>query len=259
MNVPMKRLLQRLFPPRPADPHEPPKVSLGTCGNYCISLESQPERLEDSRRQLSRHGIDVEWFPAILSSEVQEKITRKEPVAGSADGCLQSHLELYRHLAAIHPAAKGSSRPYVAVFEDDIIPLDAFVNFGDYLARVPDDWDYISLGGSFHQTPPKILDESVIRLTCAFNLHAQLIRVDFLPRLIEHIESRAFEVDVLTANMQKQGIGNWYGFTSDLFWQHARGGFFNVSLWDHQLGLYHFAKDNGVVDRFLIRGLLHLP
>jgi GR25 family glycosyltransferase involved in LPS biosynthesis len=255
----MKSLFQRLFSPRSADPHESPKVSLGTCGNYCISLESQPERLGDSRRQLSRHGIDVEWFPAILSTQVQEKITRKEPVATSADGCLQSHLELYRHILATQPAAQGSSRPYVAVFEDDIVPLDTFAKLGDYLAQVPDDWDFISLGGSFHQTPPVILDESVIRLTCAFNLHAQLIRVDFLPRLIKQLETRAFEVDVLTATMQQQGVGNWYGFTSDLVWQHARGGFFSVSLWEHQLGLYHFVKAHGVIDRFLIKNLLQRP
>jgi hypothetical protein len=255
----MRKLIQRLFPNRQADPHGPPRVMQGTCGNYCISLESQPERLEESRRQLARYGIVVEHFRAVLSENVPDKITRKEPVAHSSDGCLQSHLDLYKHLAAIHPAAKGSHRPYVAVFEDDILLLDQFGQLDDYLSRVPIDWDYISLGGNFHQTQPEILNNSIIRLTCAFNFHAQLIRVDFLPRLIERLETRAFEVDVMTATMQEQGIGNWYGFTSDLVWQHARSAHYCVSLWEHQLGLFQFAKSNGVVDRFLIKNLLHLP
>lgn len=254
----MKKLFQRLFAPRNNDHGLPPKVSLGTCGNYCISLNSQPERLEETRRQLVRHGIDVEHFPAVLSVDVPSGITRKDPVSSSANGCLQSHLDLYKHLAAIHPAAKGSHRPYVAVFEDDILLLDQFSQLADYLARVPDDWDYISLGGSFHQTPPEILNDAVIRLTCAFNSYAELIRVDFLPRLIERLETRAFENDVMTATMQQQGIGNWYGFTSDLVWQHARSAHYCVSLWEHQLGLFHFAKSNGIVDRFLIKNLLHL-
>lgn len=256
----MRKFIQRLLSPRHEEPHvAPPKVSLGTCGNYCISLPSQPERMEESRWQLSRYGISVEHFPGILSADVPQKITRKEPMAASSDGCLQSHISLYKRLIDIHPAALGSQRPYVAVFEDDILLLPGFEELEDYLAQLPDDWDFVSLGGSFHQVPPDIINDSIIRLKQSFNLQAQLIRVDFLPRLIERLETRAFEVDVMTATMQEQGIGAWYGFTRDFVWQHARSAFYCVSLWEHQLGLFHFAKANGIVDRFLIKNLLRLP
>jgi hypothetical protein len=255
----MKSWFKRLFQARQADPHAPPKVLAGTCGNYCLSLPSQPERLEETRRQLARYGIELEHFPGVPSAEVSARISRKDGCPEGAHGALQAFINLFRHIAATHPATKGSDRPYVAVFEDDVIPLENFGEIDAYLALVPDEWDHISLGGNFHHKPPEILSDHLIRPNAAFNLHAQLIRVDFLPKLIERIEIRDFEVDVITATMQEQRIGNWYGFTSDFIWQHARTSFFCVSLWEHQLGLFHFAKGNGVVDRFLIKGLLRRP
>jgi GR25 family glycosyltransferase involved in LPS biosynthesis len=255
----MKKLIQRLFPTVQADPAVPPRVMAGSSGNYCISLNSQAQRLLETRAQLDRYGIKVEHFPGIPSAEVSEKITRIDGVPERAHGTLQAYLNLFNHLVATQPAAKGTVRPYVAVFEDDIILLDTFSQLDDCLAWVPDDWDFISLGGNFHQTHPEILDHSIIRIICAFNLHAQLIRIDFLPRLIAHLSTRAFEVDVITSAMQQQRIGNWYGFTHDFVWQHARSAYYCVSLWEHQLGLYHFAKANGIIDHFLIKGLLRLP
>jgi hypothetical protein len=255
----MKKFIHRLFPSHQADPAVPPHVLAGSSGNYCISLKSQPQRLLETRSQLARYGIKVEHFPGIPSAEVSEKITRKDGVPERAHGTLQAYINLYKHLVATQPSAKGAERPYVAVFEDDIILLDPFGQLDACLARVPDDWDFISLGGNFHQTHPEILDHSVTRMTCAFNLHAQLIRIDFLPRLIAHLTTRAFEVDVITSGMQQQRIGNWYGFTRDFVWQHARGAYFCVTLWEHQLGLFHFAKGHGIIDRFLIKGLLRLP
>lgn len=256
----VKRMFQRLFGTGKEPTHDiPPTVSLGTCGNYCISLASQPERLIETRAQLARYGIEVEHFPGIPSAEAEKRITRKDGVPEGAHGAMQAFINLFKHIVASHPPAQGSDRPYVAVFEDDILPLDNFGGIAAHLARVPGDWDFISLGGNFHQTQPEILNDSVTRLTCAFNLHAQLIRVDFLPGLIERLERREYEVDVMTATMQEQRLGNWYGFTSDFVWQHARNAFFCISLWEHQLGLFHFAKANGVVDRFLIKNLLRRP
>ena len=255
----MRRLIQSLFPTRRTDPFAPPRVLAGTFENYCISLPSQPERLEESRRQLARYGVELKRAEGVPSAEVRNRITREDGAPEGAHGSLQAFLNLFRHILETRPAARGSERPYVAIFEDDIVLLENFGKIDAYLARVPEDWDFVSLGGSFHQTPPEILNEFIIRHRCSFNLHAQLIRIDFLPRLIERLETRAFEVDVMTATMQEQGVGNWYGFTSDFVWQHARSAFYSVSLWEHQLGLYHFAKANGVVDRFLIKNVLQLP
>ena len=255
----MKKLIQRLFSARLTDPEVPPRVLAGTCGNYCISLPSQPERLRESRAQLSRYGIKIKHFAGIPSKDVPNKITRKDGAPPGSHGSLQAFISLFKNIVASHPASDGTQRPYVAVFEDDIILLSNFGDIDSYIGQLPDDWDYVSLGGNFHNSPPEILNDHLIRLTCAFNLHAQLIRVDFLPRLIERLETRAFEADVMTATMQEQGIGNWYGFTSDFVWQHARSAYFCVSLWEHQLGLFHFAKGNGLIDRFLIKNLLRQP
>lgn len=255
----MKKLIQRLFPAHQADPGRPPRVLARTCGNYCISLPSQPERLQQTRDQLSRYGIEIEHFAGIPSEDVPNKITRKDGAPPGSHGSLQAFINLFKHIIASQPSCNSAPRPYVAVFEDDVIPLSNFGDIDSFIARLPDDWDFVSLGGNYHYTSPEILNKDLIRLKYAFNLHAQLIRVDFLPRLIERLETRAFEADVITAIMQDRRIGNWYGFTSDFVWQHARGAFFNISIWEHQLGLFHFAKGNGIVDRFLIKNVLRLP
>jgi GR25 family glycosyltransferase involved in LPS biosynthesis len=239
------------------DPPAPVLTLKNSSGNYCISLISQPERLEQTVRQLAFYGIHVEHFPAVLSTAVVRKITREDGVNKIADGCLQSHLDLYQKILANHKSDKTHSRPYVAVFEDDIVALSTLNQLDDYVEKLPEDWDLVYLGGNYHFHKPILLDDYLIRPACAFNTHAQLIRIDFLPRLIQELEKKKFEVDVVYGKLHEAGIGQWYGFTTDFFWQHARTSATCVSLWQHQLGEFHFSKANQVIDQVIIKN--HLP
>jgi len=234
----------------------PVRTLANSFGNYCISLHSQPERLKETRRQLKFYGLDLEHFPAVPSKEVTERITRKERVMPIANGCLQSHIDLYKQILASHKPDAAEGRPYVAVFEDDIVALSTLNQLDDHFARLPGDWDFVYLGGNYHFHKPVILDEHLIRPVFALSTHAQLIRIDFLPLLIQELEKKAFEVDVVFARLQEAGIGRWYGFTSDFFWQHGRTSASYTSLWRHQIGEFHFATANGVIDQVIIRNYL---
>lgn len=224
---------------------------------YCINLQSATARLEESRRQLQSIGIGLTAFPAVPSAEVERTITRRDGVSAVANGCLESHIRLYRRILDAHrPTGPGGERPYVGVFEDDIVLLPSIFELDAYFARVPADWDVVSLGGNYHYTRPEVLDEHITRPRYAFNTHAMLIRIDFLPTLIGRLEERDFEVDVKMAKLQDARIGHWYGFTRDFIWQHARDSVFHTSLWTAQRGEFHFAKLNGVVDKVKIHNEL---
>jgi hypothetical protein len=253
----MRFFSQRIEQAGENEPIAPVLTLKNSCGNYCISLKSQPERLKQTCRQLAYYGIQIEHFPAVRSAKVSRRITREDGVNKIADGCLQSHLDLYRKILAEHQPEKTSSRPYVAVFEDDIVALSTLNQLDDYAARLPTDWDFIYLGGNYHLRKPAILNDYLIRPACAFNTHAQLIRIDFLPRLIEELEKREFEVDVVYGKLHEAGIGKWYGFTTDFFWQHGRTSATFTSVWQHQFGEYHFSKANHVIDQVVIKN--HLP
>lgn len=226
-------------------------------GNDCICLHSQPDRLKETRRQIKFYGIELEHFPAVPSREVTERISRKERVKLIANGCLRSHIDLYKKILATHKPARTKGRPYVAVFEDDIVALSTLNRLDDHFARLPEDWDFVYLGGNCHSHKPVILDEHLIRPVFALGTHAQLIRIDFLPLLIRELEKKEFEVDVVFARLQEEGTGRWSGFTTDFFWQHGRTSASYTSLWRHQIGEFHFAMANGVIDQVIIRN--HLP
>lgn len=252
------RFISNLIKLAAANEGPPPVLTLkNSSGNYCISLRSQPERLRETRRQLAYYGIKLEHFPAVPSKEVADGITRKERIMPVANGCLQSHIDLYKKILATHKPAPGGGRPYVAVFEDDIVALSTLSQLDDYAARLPADWDFVYLGGNYHFHKPVILDDHLIRPVFALSTHAQLIRIDFLPLLIEQLERKEFEVDVVYSRLQETRVGNWYGFTTDFFWQHGRSSTTYASLWRHQLGEFHFAMANGVIDQVVIRN--HLP
>ena len=234
----------------------PINILKSSSGNYCINLKSQPQRLKEVKRQLGFYGIEVERFSAVLSKNVVDKITRKERVRGIANGCLQSHIDLYKEILAKNQSGSGDKRPFVAVFEDDIVVLSTITELDAYAAQLPDDWDFVYLGGNYHFHKPVIINEHLIRPVYALSTHAQLIRIDFLPRLIEELEKREFEVDVVYCHLQERGVGNWYGFTTDFFWQHGLDSAAHTSLWRHQLGLFHYSMANRVIDQVVIKNYL---
>lgn len=251
------KILSKLI--RLASANEPPapvSTLMNSSGNYCINLKSQPERFKETKRQFAYHGIPIKRFSAVLSKDVVNRITRKDGVNQIANGCLQSHIDLYRMIVASLPDRSGNERPYVAIFEDDILLLSNFIDLDEHFARLPDDWDLVYLGGNYHFHKPEILNEHLIRPTYAFNTHAMLIRIDFLPRLIAALEERDVEVDVKMAHLQGNREGNWYGFTTDFVWQHGRTSAFHTSMWRHQLGLFHYSTAHHVIDQVFIKNYL---
>jgi hypothetical protein len=67
-----------------------------------------------------------------------------------------------------------------------------------------------------------IIDDMFYKAKFTFNAHALLVKKSFILNIIDELEKREFENDVIFAYMQSKGIGNWYGLIEDSIIQHGK-------------------------------------
>jgi GR25 family glycosyltransferase involved in LPS biosynthesis len=142
-----------------------------------INLDRRPERLAQFTRNLSDWPFkQPQRFAAVDGSAV---VTPAEWQRGpGAWGCMLSH-------RAVLQSAIADSVESLLVLEDDAVPVPGFAaSAGDFLARVPADWDCLMLGAE-HLQPPTPVAERVVRCTIAIRCHAYAVRKRMMPTLLQ--------------------------------------------------------------------------
>ena len=180
--------------------------------SYCINLRDKEYKFINVLNELDRLSIYPNRF-VVEKHNLTKRILR-EGVNEKSNQILESHLKLLKHLASI-------DQPYFVIFEDDIkVIRDIDVN--EIISSAPKDWDVIFLGGMNHYHTPKIIDHKFYKCEFSFNAHAFIVKKEFIPKIIEHLEKREYENDVIRAYMQSKGVGNWYGLIEDAIIQNGK-------------------------------------
>jgi hypothetical protein len=142
-----------------------------------INLAKRPERLERFWTNLKDWPFgQPQRFEAIDG-------TATPPPQGwdkgpGAWGCLLSHR------TAIDSAIKDGLGS-VFVLEDDAFPVPGFAGLaGEFLKRVPGDWDCLMFGAD-HLRPPLPIEPGVVRCTASNRSHAYAVRGRFMNVLSE--------------------------------------------------------------------------
>ncbi len=72
------------------------------------------------------------------------------------------------------------------VLEDDACPVPDFASrVGDFMAKVPQDWDCLMFGGE-HLTPPAPIGPGVVRCTGTTRLHAYAMRRKMMGNALQY-------------------------------------------------------------------------
>lgn len=171
--------------------------------SYCINLRDKEYKFINVLNELYRLSIFPNRF-VVEKHNLTKRILR-EGVNEKSNQILESHLKLLKYLESI-------DQPCFIVFEDDIKVIRD-INVDEIISSAPKDWDVIYLGGMNHHHVPKIIDNKFYRCKFSFNAHAFIVKKEFVPKMIEHLEKREYESDVILAYMQS--IGNWYGLIED--------------------------------------------
>lgn len=177
-----------------------------------INLDRRPDRMKKMEERFALHGIgSVVRYPAVDGLGIN--IPSTWPHSPGQYGCLQSHL-------AVIKTARENRLSNILIFEDDCVFDKKFKEkFGDYIERVPNDWEMLLFGGS-HTEKPVWVSDDIVKPSAAYRTHAYAIGQGIYDPLIELCEQGRKAIDEYTVELQK--TFNCYCFSPDLVWQEAR-------------------------------------
>ena len=176
---------------------------------YVINLKRRPDRLEHITKECKKNMLDI-----ILVEAVDGKIDFPEyegKILQGAMGCYHSHLKALKLIK--------ESGEHGLILEDDCCFIENFwEEFSKRVSELPNEWDMFFLGGSL------LWDEAVYdysdHLKIANNVlctQSYLVNKNAVDGLINHLEKRAYKVDVLYTEYQKEN--NCYISYPELTWQ----------------------------------------
>jgi hypothetical protein len=137
-----------------------------------INLARRPERMERFWKNLG------DWpFGQPRRFEAIDGLATPPPAGwdkgAGAWGCLLSHR------AVLEEAIKDGCKS-LFVLEDDAVPAPGFADLaGQFLDRVPADWDCLMFGAE-HLRPPLPIDRGVVRCVASNRSHAYAVRGRFM-------------------------------------------------------------------------------
>jgi hypothetical protein len=152
-----------------------PKPAPALPNPVVINLKRRPDRLTAALAEFARIGVSPKVVTAVDGSALPLPDAWKASGAG-AFGCSLSHRRVLEDAIA-------AGQNEIAVFEDDVTFVPDFrERFAEFMARVPDDWDFIALGGQ-HMTPADDLGNGVLLCNQTHRTHAYLVRGECLKEL----------------------------------------------------------------------------
>lgn len=176
---------------------------------FVINLKKRTDRLEHITKECEMVRLGFELFEAIDGRIKHKDVGGR--IMPAALGCYESHLEVLKL------ALKEDS--HVLVLEDDCVFCESFwEEFSKRLNRLPNNWDMFFLGGSLLWE--NAVEDYTDYLKKAKNVlctHSYMVNKKSISKLINHLEKRAFKVDVLYTEFQKEN--NCFISYPELTWQ----------------------------------------
>ncbi len=152
---------------------------------YVINLKKREDRLNLVTNEMCKHRIFFERYDAVDGQLLQTELKLRKGVVG----CKLSHQNVIRDIAV-------SNFKTAAVFEDDIILHSDFdVLFPLFYKELPQDWDFVYLGGN-NVRPAVPITTHVHKTTRTFALHGYLIKGHVAAAMAREFHTWIRQIDV---------------------------------------------------------------
>jgi len=143
----------------------------------CINLDVATERLAKLEKELEVQWVNWRRLQA-FDTHTDSSINNVWNQPGHV-GVARSHRECIRY-------AKHFDWPHVTIFEDDVKFIgDLQSQFQEYIKYVPDDWDFLFLGGVRHLAAPIYVNEHIVKTTQTFGMIAYIVNHTLYDELID--------------------------------------------------------------------------
>ena len=177
---------------------------------YVINLKRRPDRLMLFMKRLETYGWPFKKpivYPAIDGDKVG--VPPEFTQGGGAYGCRMSHLRILQDClmedvssvlileddADTVPSLNGSESSPARGFSEMVL---------EFLAKVPDDWDGIMLGGQHHAPPFPTGIPGVVRVRYAQRTHAYAARPSYMKALQRRWGNCTVHIDWMMRDWQHQ-------------------------------------------------------
>lgn len=142
---------------------------LDNCHIAYVNLASRTDRNEHMQKELARIGIKAERMDAYLPHEIIDRVGAdrlQKMIQGTigACGCM------YSQMSIMLKAVRGKFHAFV--MEDDLIFCDDFKDrLHEFTTFIPNDWDILWLGATFHKEPTwhKLGHQDKLPCNCTLN------------------------------------------------------------------------------------------
>lgn len=157
---------------------------------YCINLDRATDRWKECVKQFNLYNINVERFSAIEPENGANGLLKGEI------GCMRSHYEIIKK-------AKEENLNSVFIMEDDIVLTNNFNTvFDNIIKQLPENWDFIYLGGNHIGGLEKITD-NISKMKFTHTTHAVGIKNTMFYSILETLKQEYKQVDVYYAMMMQ--------------------------------------------------------
>lgn len=182
---------------------------------YCVNLDRRPDRWEQVKSEIDKHGLIVERFSAVDGNP--NNIEKEPGILDGEIGCTLSHYNIILD-------AKKRGFDKILVLEDDVVFVDDLnAKFEEFIKQLPEDWDMVYFGGN-HQLPITPVNNNIFKITKTWTTHAYAIKSNLFDVVAELHRQCKKQVDVYYAEIQPKY--NCYVFKPHLAWQ--RDGFSDI-------------------------------
>lgn len=200
---------------------------------YCVTLDRRPDRKAQAEEEFAKHNITVEFISGVdgLTLDVTGMQSGDgTPVSKGDLGCSMSHLKVAR-------LCKERGHKRVLVLEDDAVFHDDFNSlFTEYLPEVPENWDFLYLGGNHDKGGMEKVSEHISKIFYSYTTHAYSMTEKVYDAVIDVLSKKGEKVDIAIGSLH--GVFNSYVFRPHLAYQ--RAGFSDILERDVD---YPFLKD----------------
>jgi len=168
---------------------------------YVINLARRVDRLTAFHARLKQYGWPFKQpivYPAIEGDKVG--VPPEFGQGGGAYGCRMSHLRILQDCLM-------DDVKTVMILEDDAEITEGFPErVREFLAKVPDDWEGIMLGGQHHAPPIPTGIDGVVRVRYAQRTHCYIARPSYMKALQRRWGNATVHIDWLMRDWQHQFV-----------------------------------------------------
>lgn len=224
------------------------KIDIRNLPTFIITTNDEKgyNRLSKLVKELKDYGFKRVFVHYGLFPHEIKNLNTKIPAGASA--CCESHISLMEFQREF---MKGEH--FLILEDDSLLVGDKFI-----LEDVPEDFDFIRLGGSWHFKDPLQINDKYLKEIYTFNAHAILYKTSNVDTVLKsmYVRNEPFDFDV--AKSVESGKIKAYSLINELFWQRNDDTDGVITILSNMTERFDSLRKSGMLEKIIVKNTLKI-